>query len=82
MQNDADDWDDDTIDTDLADDGELVTLPCPYCGEEMLEDSPQCPACGNYISAEELPYYRQPLWVVVTAVICLMLVLGWLLRGW
>ena len=48
----------------------------------MLEDSPQCPACGNYISAEDLPYYRQPMWVVVTAVICLIVALGWVLRGW
>ena len=76
------DWDNDDLDADLADDGSMDTLPCPYCGEEMLEDSPQCPACGNYISAEELPYYRQPMWVVITAVICLIVALGWVLRSW
>ena len=82
MLEESDDWNDDDIDADLADDETEPTVSCPYCGEEMLEDSPQCPVCGNYISAEELPYYRQPLWVVVTAVICLMVVLGWLIRGW
>jgi hypothetical protein len=57
-------------------------IPCPYCGEEMLEDSPQCPSCGNYISAEDLPTKSQPLWVVMTAIVCLILALGWVLSGW
>ena len=26
------DWADEDLDADLADDGEVVTLPCPYCG--------------------------------------------------
>jgi hypothetical protein len=82
MLEETDDWDDDDLDADLSDDDGEPTVPCPYCGEEMLEDSPQCPTCGNYISAEQLPYYRQPMWVVVTAVICLILALGWLLRRW
>jgi hypothetical protein len=61
--------------------GEPV-IPCPYCGEEMLEESPQCPACGNYISSEDLPTTSQPLWVVLTAIVCLILALGWVLSGW
>ena len=56
-------------------------IPCPYCGEEMLEDSPQCPACRNYISAEDLPTTSQPLWVVLPAVVCLLIALGWVLSG-
>ena len=52
-------------------------IPCPYCGVEMLEESPQCPSCGNYISAEDLPTTSQPTWVILTAVVCLLLALGW-----
>ena len=40
MQNDADDWDDDTIDTDLADDGEPVTVLKMGSLEESGEEAP------------------------------------------
>jgi hypothetical protein len=39
--------DDDDPDDDAWDDDDDGTVPCPYCGEEMLEDSPRCPACGR-----------------------------------
>ena len=37
------------------DDDEEATVPCPYCRHPIHEDSPRCPACGNYISAEDAP---------------------------
>lgn len=55
------------------------TVACPYCGEEMLEDAPQCSHCGNYISAEDHQAVTKPRWVVVTAILCLIMAVGWLL---
>ena len=72
------DWDDEEFDEENLDE---PVIPCPYCGAEMLEDSPQCPVCGNYISAEDLPTTSQPLWIVLTAVVCLLIALGWVLSG-
>jgi hypothetical protein len=63
-------------DWDLAD--EDRTAPCLYCGEQMLEDAPQCPACGKYISAEDLPPQQKPSWVIVGVVLCLIVMLVWL----
>ncbi len=56
-----------------------ATVSCPYCGEEMLEDSPQCSHCGNYISAEDHRVATKPTWVVATAILCLLMAVGWLL---
>ncbi len=26
------------------------TIPCPECGEDIHEDSPSCPYCGQYVT--------------------------------
>lgn len=63
---------------DSSDDGDQEpTLPCPYCGLEMLEDSPRCPSCGQYISAEDSPGPTKPVWVIATALVCLGIALWW-----
>lgn len=67
----GDDWNDD----DSADE---PTVPCPYCRREILEDSPRCPHCERYISEEDAAPPRKPLWGIVTALICLAIVLWWL----
>lgn len=72
MHDDEDDFDDPE-----PDDGDEGTVPCPYCGEEMLEDSPRCPSCGNYISGEDAPAEKKPRWIMITAVILLVLFLAW-----
>ena len=76
-----DDYDYDDYDYDddgSSDDGDgEPTLPCPYCGLEMLEDSPRCPSCGQYISAEDSPGPTKPLWVIATAIVCLGIALWW-----
>jgi uncharacterized protein (DUF983 family) len=74
----GDDWDDDS---DWESDDEPPTVPCPYCGREMLEDSPRCPHCERYISAEDHAAAGRPAWVVITAAVCLAAALWWLLRG-
>jgi hypothetical protein len=57
------------------------TVPCPYCGRAIYEDSPSCPHCGNYISDEDAPTGRKPWWLIVGALLCLAVVLMWVLMG-
>jgi len=57
-RNDA--WDDEPEDDDWPDDDgypddDEPTVPCPYCGREIHEESPRCPYCGNYLSAADAP---------------------------
>ncbi len=73
----SDDWDDDG--DSFEDDEEPVMVPCPYCREEMFEDSPRCPSCGMYVSEEETPPPSKPFWVLATIVICLIVALIWLI---
>ncbi|MEI6239378.1 MAG: hypothetical protein WCR51_03230 [Planctomycetia bacterium] len=65
-----DDWDDDEADVD-EDSEDEPTVPCPWCRCEILEDVPQCPSCKRFISAEDGAQPGKPVWVVVTALICL-----------
>jgi len=75
-EDEAEDWDADAED-DVDDSDEEPTVPCPYCRREILEDVPQCPYCERYISAEDHPRPSKPVWVVVTAVVCLAIAI-WL----
>jgi hypothetical protein len=74
-----DDWDDDETDDgdDSEDSGDEPTVPCPYCRREILEDSPRCPSCDRYISAEDHAALRQPPWIIATALICLGIAIWW-----
>ena len=56
------------------------TVPCPYCGAAVHEEAERCPHCENYISREDAPS-SVPLWVKVTALVCLAVALGWAVRG-
>jgi hypothetical protein len=75
------DWDEDDVDADdgdgLDDSDDEPTVPCPFCGREILEDSPRCPYCEQYISAEDHAAAGKPLWVIATALLCLAIAL-WL----
>lgn len=71
-----DDWDDED-ESDGGEDDE-PTIDCPHCGREIHEDAQRCPHCGNYLSDEDAPPVRKPLWFVVGAVACLYIVYRWL----
>jgi hypothetical protein len=78
------DDDDDEWDAGEADHGDALedsddepTVPCAYCRREILEDAPQCPYCERYISEEDHPSRRQPVWIIVTALICLGIAIWW-----
>ena len=60
----TEEWEGD--DGDDSDDG---YIPCPYCGETMLEDAEHCPACNRWITSEDLPSKGHPWWIVAVVVI-------------
>ncbi len=49
-------------------DDEPSLVPCPFCRKEMLEDAPQCPACGNYVSDADRSAALKPGWAVLVIV--------------
>jgi hypothetical protein len=57
------------------------TVPCPYCGRPVYEDSPRCPHCASYISEEDTPPRRKPWWLIIGALVCLLIVLRWIMGG-
>jgi len=72
---DADDeWDDDLV---ADDEDDEPTVPCPFCRREILEDTPRCPHCERYLTADDVARRPKPLWVMVTAVVCLAIAI-WL----
>ena len=74
---DDDDWDDDSdIDGDEGGDDD-DTVPCPFCKRAILEDTPRCPYCERYLSEEDFTSRSKPLWVIVTAIVCLVVAI-WL----
>ena len=70
------DWQDDGADeADFDDEG--ATAECPYCGEEVPENTPRCPYCEKYISEEDAPAGRKPVWIVVGVLVSLYVVYRW-----
>jgi uncharacterized paraquat-inducible protein A len=67
-------------DSDWGNDDQVEMVDCPNCRRSVYEESERCPHCGHYITEED-PRTSYPLWVVITAVICLALALGWVLWG-
>ncbi len=67
---DSDDWQYDADDEGEfipEDDGDEPTIECPYCGNDVHEDSPRCPVCENYLTREETSTSHKPLWFLVGA---------------
>jgi uncharacterized paraquat-inducible protein A len=72
-------YDDHEDEPDEEDDGD-ETVPCPYCGAAVYEDAERCPRCENYLSREDAPS-QVPLWVKLTALVCLAMAVGWAIRS-
>jgi predicted nucleic acid-binding Zn ribbon protein len=76
-EGDGEDFDEE--DSFVRDDDE-PTVACPYCGEEIHEDSPRCPHCENYLSQEDAPATatNKPWWFLLGAGLGLLVFLRWL----
>ena len=57
------DWDDDDSDG---------YIPCPKCGETMLESADYCPACKEWITSEDITKRKHSWWVIAV----ILLVVG------
>jgi hypothetical protein len=54
------------------------TMPCPYCGADIYDDSERCASCGSYLSDEDAPSGRS--WSFrLMALICLAVAVCWAL---
>lgn len=77
---DDDRWDDE--EADFAENfDDQPTVPCPYCRREILEDSPRCAYCERYISEEDHAPPHKPVWVIITAVVCLLIAVWWVFNA-
>jgi hypothetical protein len=77
-EDDDDAWDDDSeADADLRDDDDDPTVPCPFCRRDILEDTPRGPYCERYLSPDDFARRSKPLWVLITAAVCLAIAI-WL----
>jgi predicted nucleic acid-binding Zn ribbon protein len=56
----------------------MGTTPCPYCGKPIYEDAVRCPHCENYLSREDAPPRRHPLWIALGAIAVLAIVMMWI----
>ena len=71
-RHDDEDDDDEYLPDGVYHDDEPPLIPCPYCREPVPEEAQFCGRCENYISKEDSPADRKPLWVWV----CLIAALG------
>lgn len=68
-------------DSDVDDSDSVDTVRCPYCRKPIYEQAEVCPHCDRYISREDAPPDRKPLWIVLTVLACLAAILvGWVLK--
>ena len=65
----------------LAPDDNDETVECPYCHRAMHEQTLRCPYCENYLSEEDAPSRRKPVWIIVAVGFCLLIVVMWIMRG-
>lgn len=56
-------WDDDSE----SDEAELMV--CPSCGAKVYEDAPQCPVCGDYVTADTSAWSDRPWWWIVLGLV-------------
>ncbi|HEX4414836.1 MAG TPA: hypothetical protein VH107_14475 [Lacipirellulaceae bacterium] len=73
-----DDFEDDEDWYDEESDDE-PTVPCPECGEPVLEISDRCPACGYWLTDSDRQRLTRhaaiPIWVKLTATVLLVAML-------
>jgi uncharacterized paraquat-inducible protein A len=75
---DAENWDDFEPDEPEDEDDDDETIPCPHCGQPVYEDAERCPHCERYLSQEDAPAGRKPVWIIIGAVAVMTVVYIWI----
>ena len=57
------------------------TIRCPRCRKFIFDDAEQCPYCKTWVTTEQKAG-QKPIWFIVTAIICLVMLILWALRGY
>jgi hypothetical protein len=56
-----------------------VTINCAGCGTELLDDVQECWKCGRAVGAAKGSHESGlPTWAVLTTVVLVLLVVGWM----
>jgi hypothetical protein len=80
---DADDDSDDPLPQDMDDedddDSSLPIMSCPHCRDSVVEDTQQCPYCGEWIIPQEPRGSRGWLYIFAVALM-LGIALMWVFR--
>ena len=58
-----------------------VTVKCQGCGTELMDDGAECWKCGRVVGGRGTHESGLPAWAVVTVVLAVVLIGGWLVRG-
>lgn len=75
-----DDDRDDPLPEDMDDDDDsLPMMSCPHCRASIVEDTQQCPHCGDWITARETGSKRNLILYIAVALM-LALVAMWIIR--
>jgi predicted nucleic acid-binding Zn ribbon protein len=70
---------DDDLPEGVYHDDDWPTIRCPYCREEIAEESVQCPKCGEYLSREDMPSEpKSRFWIGMMAIAILCAII-WIL---
>lgn len=56
-----------------------VTVQCPGCGTQVLDEAEVCWKCGRAIHDRER-FRGAPVWVAVMAIVLVLVAVGWLIR--
>ena len=62
------------------DDDDSETVPCPECGADVYELSPQCPTCGQYITHTTNPRQGRSCWWIVLGLLGIFATIAWLIQ--
>jgi hypothetical protein len=49
------------------------TVPCPYCGKRIHEETEICHHCGSFISEEDVPAGGSWMTIGLVVVLCILL---------
>ena len=73
-----DDNPDDEEPDEPQDEDDVETIPCPHCGKPVYEEAERCPHCELYLSREDAPAGRKPVWIIIGAAAGMTAVYIWI----